>query len=197
LQAVAPNVLQAASDGLTSIPGYQSIAADLGTIAEHNNRARRYRELAASLNQASDELISHYTFPFPADVADLDPQEVEPADAAESTTRGDQRTRAEARTRQEQAAIYVGSRISKVRDRVIDGILKQAGNRTLLSESERRVAEQMVKEFNRLNKVPILWRLHQFDVYYPMRRVFFITQPLTQIFNQNKTPTHDASIPTY
>jgi predicted acylesterase/phospholipase RssA len=45
----APNVVQAAADALISIPGYQSIAADLQAIAEHNDRVVHYRELRDSI----------------------------------------------------------------------------------------------------------------------------------------------------
>jgi patatin-related protein len=192
----APNVVQAASGGLTSIPGYQSIAADLRSIAEHNSRVQRYRELAATLNQISGELMSDYIFPAPADLADLAHQAVQPAGGSGSTTGADQATRAEGKTREEQAEIYIRSRIGKVRDRVIDGILKQAGNRTLLEEAARRAAGEMVREFNQLTEVRVRRSLHEFDVYYRMRRLFFIADVLNVVVNQSKT-LDDASIRSY
>jgi patatin-related protein len=181
----SPNVLRSAGDGLSSIPGYQSIAADLASIAAHNSRVQRYRELVSALNRVSDRLMSHNTVTSPVDLAELDRQTPEKMQRSAGANAPEQANL------EEQVTVYVASRISRVRDRVIDGVLKQNGQRTLLNEKERNAAESMLRGFNQLNHARALKGLREFDVYYRMRRLFFVADRISEIIYQNSAGADD------
>ncbi len=63
-QAWKPNFLTAISSSLVSLPGYQSISADLQTLTEHNTRVRQYSLLTAKvqsdINQNPQQAWKHY-----------------------------------------------------------------------------------------------------------------------------------------
>jgi patatin-related protein len=183
LTPTAPNVLQAAGDGLTSIPGYQSIAGDLGAIAEHNSHVGRYRSLVSTLNKVSADLMSKYTFQVPAELADLDGK----TDTANEVSLA---------SSEQQRTIYLNSRISRVRDRVIEGVLKQNGHRRLLTDGERQAARSLVESFNHLRAEQTFESLKDFDVYYRMRRLFFVADRLSELVNDDNQLT-DTDRETY
>ena len=181
----SPNVLRAAGDGLSRIPGYQSIAADLAAIAEHNSRVRQYRELADTLNTVTERLISGHIFGAPAEMADLDQPLEQSNDQIAQTII------------QQQASIYRRSRFSLARDRVIDSVLKQNGQRRLLKDKERQAGELLVKAFDDLPQERILKSLQEFDVYYRMRRLFFIADRISDLINDGSIMLSTEAKKTY
>jgi predicted acylesterase/phospholipase RssA len=46
---VVPNIVQAALDSLTRLPGYESIAADLRSLMEHNDQVERLKQIAETV----------------------------------------------------------------------------------------------------------------------------------------------------
>jgi patatin-related protein len=176
-QPAAPNVVQAAGEGLSSIPSYQSIAADLAAIAEHNSRARRYQELVQALNRTSADLMEHSSRPMeaPAGLKDLDAKAEQPRSPTEQTNT------------EELTTVYLRSRISRARDRVVDGVLKENGHRRLLQDAERQAGELLVKAFDHLHEDQVLKSLHEFDVYYRMRRLFFVADRISERINDSHT----------
>jgi patatin-related protein len=146
-----PDVTQAAFDALVSIPGYQSIATDLQEIAEHNDRVRRYKEIY--------ECVQDFV---PQTVAAV---EIEPADFQALDTDLQRKT------------LYLRCRLNQIRDRTLDGILKERGQKLLLQDGERRAAEILVQSFGQ-------WEgggtdtLTDFDIYYRLRRLYRLTYAL-------------------
>src|SRR5262249_11394951 len=111
INPAAPDVLIAASDGLISIPGYQSIAEDLDAIAKHNDWVGRYQEIESTLNRVSDRLMKNSRFDNPVGPSDLKPTLDAESDPVSALV-------------QEQTAIYLESRLTQLRERVLEGILK-------------------------------------------------------------------------
>ena len=146
----APNVLQAATDALLRIPGYQSIASDLDAIAEHNDRVARRNEIYSLIGRDSQPLV--------ADCLDK-------TDASDFTAlNGDS----------ERRGVYLKCRLARLRDRAVEGILKRAGEKPQLTCSEREAAQILVQSFAKLSDES-LDTLADFDVYYRLRRLFHLT----------------------
>ena len=108
-----PNVLESAGDGLSRIPGYQSIGGDLDAIAEHNDRARHFREV---LRLRREQVIPLQP-PYPATPRTL--REIEEPDRR----------------------VYLGARVEQVRSRVIDAIFKKQGEREKFKPEDQKSAK--------------------------------------------------------
>ena len=156
----APNVLSAAGDGLINIPGYQSLASDLETIAEHNTRVQQYQDLENKLTQVSEDLMKSSTLSAPAVLSDTNQVP-------------------------EQAVIYRSSRFSQLRERVVEGILKDKGHRILLNPERKRAAEALVKSFESWGDQVWYGTLNEFDVYYRIRRLFYVTNAIDALLNRD------------
>jgi patatin-related protein len=117
-----PNVVKAASDALTAIPGHESIANDLQAIAERNTKLARYEEIRESL----DEL------PKVKDFLNQD----KPDDLAALKL-----------LKRPTSCIYIQTRFAQLRDRALLGILKQNGKLRRLDGKDRRAAKVLVDSF--------------------------------------------------
>jgi len=49
----SPNVIESGGDGLSRLPSYQSIGADLDQIADHNDWAQRYRDIVEQIGEGA------------------------------------------------------------------------------------------------------------------------------------------------
>jgi Protein of unknown function (DUF3376) len=155
-----PDVTQAAFDALVSIPGYQSIATDLQEIAEHNDRVRRYKEIYDCVQDFVPQTAAAV--------------EIEPADFQALDTDLQRKT------------LYLHCRLNQIRDRTLDGILKEKGQKLLLRDGERRAAEILVQSFGQ-------WEgggtdtLTDFDVYYRLRRLYRLTYAIgTLLYDEDR-----------
>lgn len=149
-----PDVTQAAFDALVSIPGYQSIATDLQEIAEHNDRVSRHKEIY--------ECVRDFV-PQTAAAVEIEPAEFLALDAD-----------------LQRKTLYLRCRLNQMRDRALDGILKDNGKKQLLQDGDRLAAEILVQSFGQ-------WEgggtdaLADVDVYYRLRRLYRLTYALTTL----------------
>ena len=182
-------------EGLSSIPGYQSIAEDLDAIGEHNDWVARYKEIERGLTRVSDSLIKQAPekpFDSPATISDLG--RTPGQSGAEELMKGNifaaPSTVLNLEQAPEQAEIYLRSRLTQVRERVLEGILKIGGHLLYLQDGQRRAAELLVKTFRNWQEQRdpkrqsvLLQALPTFDIYYRMRRLFYITNAISQVLN--------------
>lgn len=168
-----PNVGEAAFDSLITIPGYQSIASDLQKIARHNDRVNRYQEIYRSVWAA---------LPRAAGQA-LEPKVVDDVDgglgAANSTAGA------------EDAPLppYMQCRLSQLRDRAIDGLLKVGGRRERLLDGKLKEAEVLVDSFQNW-KGDGYGTLEKYDVYYRLRRLYRLTYTISDILYGDSGKVH-------
>ncbi len=113
-----PAAAQAAVLALVSVPGYQSISADLAAIEAHNERAGRIVSVLAPIGPAKQVAPAAFS---PAEVCPPNP---DPADT------------------------YLNSRLIQLRDQAVAGILNAPNGRGLLTGAERHSARILVESFN-------------------------------------------------
>ncbi|MBV8452264.1 MAG: patatin-like protein [Deltaproteobacteria bacterium] len=145
----APNVIEVATAALLRIPGYQSIAADLETISQHNDRVARRNEIYNLIGQGAGPPLPNCLDTGPLDFAALE---------------GDS----------ERKAVYLKCRLARLRDRAVEGILKQAGEKPQLGGAEREAARILIESFAKFS-AEHLDALDEFDIYYRLRRLFHLT----------------------
>jgi hypothetical protein len=89
----------------------------------------------------------------------------------------------------EQAEIYLRSRFTQVRERVLEGILRIDSHLVYLQDNQRQAAEMLVKTFRSWqqredgNRKALLEALLTFDIYYRMRRLFYVTNAISGLLN--------------
>jgi patatin-related protein len=148
--ACTPNVVQSAAKALVSIPGYQSISSDLKSIASHNDVVQRYKEICGCVPSLPPTEGPVY-FDDPTSQLSL----------LDSDTH--------------RKNIYLTARITRLRDRVVEGVLnEQKGERTGFSDLDRHAAKVLVQSFEKFND-EIGDMLESFDIYYRLRRLFHLT----------------------
>lgn len=154
-----PTVVKAAVDALINIPGYESIAGDLQRIAEHNDRVASYNSIIQGCLEKN--------LTTPADclgASSGDPNDLAPAKAQFKVLDSDKKRR----------CVYLQARLTQIKNRAVEGILKNFGTRQLLSEGKRHAAKILVESFDQ-------WEgegtetLAEFDVYFRLRRLFHLT----------------------
>ncbi|HXS97569.1 MAG TPA: patatin-like protein [Candidatus Limnocylindrales bacterium] len=140
-----PNILQAGTAALISIPGYQSIAGDLQNIAAHNDRVNALTQLLQPLVGA-EEGGGHFASP--------------DADGGLRLI-GDQ----------ERRDLYRASRLVQLRDRAVNGMLNSAEGRVYMRSKEQRHAAKLLVEAFEKWEGDGTDTLGDFDVYFRMRRL--------------------------
>ena len=140
----APNFFSDITDALVSIPGYQSIGADLEELNQHNSKVGQYNKIAKDVWGALTEGRAV----------------TEPV-ASRLTRLRDQGA----------AAGYVASRLVQLRDRAIEGVLKKDGRRGYFRPDQQKAAKRLVAAFDNFAIDPNE-TLGCFDVYYRLRRLF-------------------------
>jgi patatin-related protein len=187
-----PSVLTAAMEGLSSIPGYQSIAEDLDAIGQHNDWVARYKEIESGLTRVSEKLMEKVTFASPATISDLttDPEQARSDTLMKGNIFNDPGSVSNLERAPEQAEIYLRSRLTQVRERVLEGILKIGGHLLYLKDGQRRAAELLVEKYRAWqegidlrDRSGLLQALLRFDIYYRMRRLFYVTNAISQLLN--------------
>jgi patatin-related protein len=145
----APNIMQAATGALISIPGYQSIGSDLKAIAAHNDCVQRYKEICGCVPTipASSRANCFEDMESPLTLLDSD---------------------------EHRKGIYLAARFSRVRDRVVEGLLNDHKGRGIFSGADRHAAKILVQSFETFQS-DIGRVLDVFDVYYRLRRAFHLT----------------------
>jgi len=203
----APDVMASALDALVNIPGYQSIATDLQNIAEHNDRAKTFREIL----RAADPSIEGE---FAASVNDG-------FNLTENTlalTQGAGNAGLNLILSEGRKAQYMQCRTSQIMRRGLEGILKKNGQKLHLEKSEERhAAKVLVESFNLLlreNATPSTGRafsavvakkqgafreaagdaLLLFDIYFRQRRLFYVIDA-AQKLSQAPTPPQGVPLP--
>jgi len=139
-------------DSLISLPGYQSIAADLKAVAEHNTKVDLYNRLT---QQFRDEMSLY---------------------RAETS---------EALKRPGLHALHVRSRLVALSARALQGVLKKDGIDQPLEPAEKDAATQLFRQFDNYmrdlrgsNQDALL---KKFDVYFRMRRLFYVVYRLRSL----------------
>jgi patatin-related protein len=201
----APDVMASALDALVNIPGYQSIATDLQNIAEHNDRAKTFREILG----AADPSIERE---FATSVKD-NPTRDTPVLTQGSGNAGLDLILSEGRRAQ-----YVQCRTSQIMRRGLEGILKKNGQKLHLEKrEERHAAKVLVESFNLLlrenattstgkasspdgaeNQAAFQGTAGQtllmFDIYFRQRRLFYLINA-AQKLSQGPPLPQDAPLP--
>jgi patatin-related protein len=180
----SPNVVQAATDALVSIPGYQSIAMDLQAVADHNDRVKRHLELRGCIDVKEPV------------TACLDMDE---AKALETLLDDPVRL-----------CVYAKARLGQLRDRAVTGLISEraAQNGSLSRVPYRRgdaraIAEHLVENFARLfeqinpkisrDQIPgMLQPLVDYDVYFRLRRLFHLTYRIKHLLYDAADGTRPA-----
>jgi patatin-related protein len=155
-----PDVVAAATDALIGIPGYQSIAGDLKTIEHHNDQVKRYWEIFAAVRGH----LMWKAYDIPPAVGDI---------ASLALPEAEQQT-------------YFTARMGQLRDRVVDGVTRNAGFRQPLDEPDKDKGRVLVNSFR------LLWgasaapsagagTLTEFDIYFRSRRLFFLTYRISSL----------------
>jgi predicted acylesterase/phospholipase RssA len=144
---LTPNIVQAASDALIGIPGYQSIASDLEAIAAHNDHVQQLDEiLEGNWVPSAESTPDCFGKPNPDGGLDSIP------DSA-------------------RRCMYRASRLGQLRERAVEGILNEDGRRKLLrGEEVRHAAKILVESFEQWTGAPLDTLAH-FDVYFRLRRM--------------------------
>ena len=145
----APNIVQATTRALVSIPGYQSISSDLKSIAAHNDCVQRYKEICACVPTLpiSDALNCFDNSKTQLSLLDSD---------------------------KHRKSIYLNARVTRLLDRVVEGILNDRTGRSVFIGPDRHAAKILVQSFEAFQK-EIADVLEAFDVYYRLRRLFHLT----------------------
>jgi predicted acylesterase/phospholipase RssA len=161
---LTPNIVQAASDALIGIPGYQSIASDLEAIAAHNDHVQQLGDiLKANCVPSAESAPDCFGKPNPDGGLDSIP------DSA-------------------RRCMYMASRLGQLRESAVEGILNENGARKLLRGDEvRHAAKILVESFEKWEGVPSD-TLAQFDVYFRMRRMLHMSYFIKELLYPN-TPT--------
>src|SRR5262245_43464069 len=165
-----PSVIEAATDALIGIPGYESIADDLRSIAEHNARLAAYNEV----RDAISELPALKSMP----------DDIEGTAAADDqSVFGD--------LSDPRVSVYVTMRLSQLRERALKGLLKADGQVRHLNDAERRAARVLTQSFNAWpgNGVETLL---DFDVYYRLRRLRHTVESIRETLYPASTETKSA-----
>jgi patatin-related protein len=153
-----PNVAKAAGDALIGIPGYESIAGDLQSIAERNSKLARYNENRRALRGLHAVADT---------VAQPQSDEFKPLGSMQEP----------------RVAIYLSTRLIQMRDRAILGILKKNGELTLLNDDDRHAAKMLVDSFAEWPGDGTD-TLREFDVYYRLRRLYHLTYAIKRLMFQ-------------
>jgi patatin-related protein len=161
----APNVVRAAVDGVVSIPGYQSISADLQDIANRNTKVSEYETLVRCASQ-----VGQYT----------------PDCLKQSQTEALEKLKIDKPTLFEG---YLRSRLSQIRDRTLERILNDHGKRGFFSPEENQAARELVDSFQEW-RGDGLHTLEEFDVYFRLRRLYHVIYELRHKLYKAKEETH-------
>jgi patatin-related protein len=147
--ACTPNIVQAATRALVSIPGYQSISSDLKSIALHNDCVQRYNEIC--------RCVPPLRWTEPLNYLDNRASQLSLLDADDH-----------------RKTIYLTARFTRLRDRVLEGVLNDQKGRAVFSGPDRHAARVLVQSFEAFqNEIGDV--LEAFDVYYRSRRLFHLT----------------------
>ena len=158
--AEAPNFFTDISDSLISLPGYQSIAGDLQTLADHNSKVQRYLILTKTLqervwNNPEEERRRYLGTAAP------------PGAASEIVD-----------TRQPAQELHYRSRLLGLGERVIRGALRnKAGRNMFLKPAQAQAAEKLTYWLFELLRGEEDQKtvLETTDVFYRVRRLFLTT----------------------
>jgi patatin-related protein len=161
-----PDVIEAATDALVAIPGYQSIARDLQSIALRNDKIRQYQQVRKCIDELPPvgDCLQQTLAESLALIGEADAQRL---------------------------CIYRRSRLGQLRDRAVEGILKQDGKLQLLRGADRHSAKVLVESFE-------LWpgdeidTLAQFDVYYRMRRLHHVAYSIRDLLGAQPQKQSDG-----
>jgi patatin-related protein len=202
----APDVMASALDALVNIPGYQSIATDLQNIAEHNDRAKTFREI---LRAADPSIDGEFT----ASVKDISNLSGDtPVLTQGAGNAGLNLILSEGRKAQ-----YMQCRTIQIMRRGLEGILKKNGQKLHLEKpEERHAAKVLVESFNLLlredatpgtGEAPsaVAAKKHAafretagetlllFDIYFRQRRLFYLIDA-AQKLSQAPAPPKGAPL---
>jgi predicted acylesterase/phospholipase RssA len=160
-----PGVASAALDALINIPGYESIAGDLRSIAAHNDCVARL-----------DEMMGCFPDSPSAGVESLEHARVSgPESSPDWLT-------------------YYRARLMQLRDRALQGILNDPGGRAFFANpAERRAARILVKSFAH-SRIDTQEVLASFDVYYRLRRMFHLTYVIKDWLYDRPDRPHDKAV---
>ncbi len=155
----APSVTGAALSALLSIPGYESIGGDLRAIAERNADLERFNLLweGAALALAGmprSEAVTELTARESRDAGEFQ------CPAGPSST---------------PMSLYVQARLLGLARRAIQGVLRLSGRDRLIETAQDRSATaRLVRGFMGHREADPLDTLHDFDIYFRLRRLFHL-----------------------
>jgi patatin-related protein len=164
---LTPNIVQAASDALIGIPGYQSIASDLEAIAAHNDHI-----------QQLDDILKANCVPSAESAPDCfgKPNPDGGLDSIQDPAR---------------RCMYAASRFGQLRESAVEGILNEDGTRKLLrGEEVRHAAKILVESFEKWEGAP-LDTLAKFDVYFRLRRMLHMSYFIKKLLYPNTPEIRD------
>ncbi|MCO5762323.1 MAG: patatin-like phospholipase family protein, partial [Chromatiaceae bacterium] len=154
-----PSLVSAALAALVTIPGYESIGGDLKAIAERNADIERFNSLWDGIKQAIPDRTSS------AVVAGLRAREEHDAG----------RSPVPLAAGGVQDGIYVRTRLFALAQRAILGVLRRRGrDQVILEPSERRARAKLVRDFFDHEEAEPLDTLHDFDIYFRLRRILHL-----------------------
>jgi patatin-related protein len=163
-----PDVMQSALDALVNIPGYQSIASDLQEIAEHNDRVQSYSDII-------EQCVKNARLP--ADANGVDSNSIDLVKGIADPAR---------------KALYLHCRLTQLMRRGVDAILNESGNKLQLkNEDDRHAANILVQSFSQFADIApgdpeALRILDTFDVYFRIRRLFYVTAKIQDLLEDPK-----------
>lgn len=159
----APGVASAAMVSLLAIPSYESIGGDLREIAERNAEIERFDILCSGLDAAETPT------PLVQALGALEARDRESASAGQEA----RPSRTRERTGRLDGNLYVRARLLALAQRAILGVLRRNGrDRLITSAAERSAAAHLVRGFFEHRDADALDTLHDFDVYFRLRRLF-------------------------
>lgn len=175
---VAPSLVGAALAALLTIPGYESIGGDLRAIAERNADIERFNTLWQGIEKGASDRASSPV------VAGLRAREERDAGGPPVT--------ADARGALD--GIYMRARLMALTQRAILGVLRRNGlDQVTLEPSERRARAKLVRDFFDHEEAEPLDTLHDFDIYFRLRRLLHLLylEALTGV--QARMPPSDGA----
>ena len=162
-KVIVPGALSAAMKALVGIPGYESIAADLESIAEHNEVVCRLEGLIRA------------TVPTSRGAGFLE--------ETKSTLAGVS----------EDSHVYKASRLTQLRNRAVEGILNEGKRRPFFLKTEERRAARIVVDSFAEWKGSYVETLDQFDVFFRIRRLYHLTYALRSFLYDHERPSPEVA----
>jgi patatin-related protein len=147
-----PNVLEAAIDALITVPGYESIGADLRSIAERNTRLSHYQEVRSALDYLEAPADHHHLT-----LASLHERD---------STRG---------------RMYCQSRLVQLRTRAVEVILQRdPGASARTQHVNHHAARILAESFNEWDGEGAA-TLDEFDIYFRARRTVHLIYAVREL----------------